>query len=75
MLQLIKLWIVTYTLENGKKNKCRFYTYENKNTKDKTYIIKNDLMEFEREVSVIEGNSYFLDLLKYDKNAVVNKVV
>lgn len=71
-MKLVHLWVVHYTLENDKKVKCKFFTFDGRN--GLIYQIKNESIGLEKVVTKTEGNNYYLSLLNYDKKAVVNKI-
>ena len=75
MKNLIGLTCVTYTRENGKRVKVKFYTFEDDGKNEKYYKILNEELNVDMIVSMEEGNDYFKEILQYDKNAIINKVV
>lgn len=75
MKNLIGLTCVTYKRENGKKVKVKFYTFEDRERNEKYYKILNEEFGIEKIVTKKEGNEYFKEILQYDKNAIVNKVI
>lgn len=74
MLNLTRLWLLTYKTEKGALEKVKFYTYENDYGTRKEYRVQYESRNECMLVTKEEGNEIFKSIVENNKKVKLCKI-